>query len=344
MRFTLFLFSFLIVSQFSAQIGGTTTFALLDLAYNARASSLGTNFITVKDQDVNLGLGNPSLYNKKMHNTMGVNQALLPGGINYGMFTYARNFDSIGTVAGHIRYIEYGKMDRTNVDGTTTGTFIPSEYIIGAGIGRQWNPQISVGANLNLIYSQLETYNAFGLSIDLAGTYTLDKANLLVTAMVKNAGFQFKGYTNDSRAPLSANFQLGISHRLKHAPIRFSLLAHHLNKWDLTYVDPNLTVTIDPLTGDTIPVTYAKFGEKLANHFTYQVELLLSKNIHLRAAFDYHRRQELKVAERAGMAGLSFGVGLYFKRITIDYGFSVYSKAGVSNMLSLTTNLGTWKK
>lgn len=344
MRITLFIFLLFITRQFSAQIGGTTTFALLDLGYNARASALGTNFITVKDQDVNLGLGNPSLYNTKMHNTMGINQALLPGGINYGMFTYARNFDSIGTIAGHLRYVEYGKMDQTDVAGTTIGTFTPSEYILGAGIGRQLNPQISVGANLNLIYSQLSSYNAFGLSVDLAGTYTLEKANLLVTALVKNAGFQFKGYTSDNRAALPANFQLGISHRLKHAPIRFSLLAHHLNKWDLTYNDPNLQPTVDPLTGDTIPVTYAGFGEKLANHFTYQVELLFSKNIHLRAAFDYHRRQELKVVERAGVAGFSFGVGLYFKRITIDYGFSVYSKAGISNMLSLTTNLGTWKK
>lgn len=348
MKYISFIFLFFLVGHFSAQIGGTTSFALLDLGYNARANALGKDFITVKDQDVNLGVGNPSLYNAKMHNTIGINQALIPGGINYGMFTYARNLDSIGTIAGHLRYVDYGKMDKTDIAGTTIGTFTPSEYILGVGLGRQLNPQISVGSNVNLIYSQLESYNSFGMSIDLAGTYTLDKARLLVTALVKNAGFQFKGYTQGNRSPLPANFQLGISHRLKHAPIRFSLLTHHINKWDLTYTDPNLQPTVDPLTGDTIPVKYAGFGEKLANHFTYQVELLISKNIHIRAAFDYHRRKDMildvQLAQRSSVAGLSFGVGLYFKRITVDYGFSVYSKAGVNNMLSLTTNLGTWKK
>ncbi|MBI1837290.1 MAG: type IX secretion system protein PorQ [Flavobacteriia bacterium] len=211
-----------------AQTGGTTTFALLDLGYSARSNALGTDFISVKDQDVNLGVSNPSLYNTKMHKTMGINQALLAGGINYGMFTYAHNLKKTGTLAGHLRYIDYGKMDRMEVNGTKSGTFTPTEYILGAGLGKQLNPQISVGANLNLIYSQLETYNAFGASIDLAGCYTVEKHNLLVTALVKNAGFQFKSYVKGNRSPLPTEFQMAISHKLAHAPLRFSILAHHL--------------------------------------------------------------------------------------------------------------------
>jgi hypothetical protein len=326
------------------QTGGGTTFALLDLGYSARSNALGTDFITVKDQDVNLGVSNPSLYNSRMNKMAGFNQAFMAGGINYGMATYARRLDSISTLAGHLRYIDYGKMNRTDEAGNNLGTFSPSEYILGAGMGRQWNPQISVGANVNLIYSQLESYNSFGASVDLAGTFTSEKSNLLVTALVKNAGIQFKGYTQKNRAALPADFQLGVAHKLAHAPFRFSLLAHHLNKWDLTYVDPALQPTIDALTGDTIPVKFAGFGEKLAHHFTYQVELLISKSIQLRAAFDYHRRQELKLVQLPGVAGFSFGVGLQFKRITVDYGFSIFSKAGYSNSLSISSNLGTWKK
>jgi len=137
---------------------------------------------------------------------------------------------------------------------------------------------------------------------------------------------------------------MAFSYKLNHAPFRFSLLAHHLNKWDITYNDPNLKPTIDQLTGDTIPVKYAGFGEKLARHFTYQVEILISKNIHLRGGFDYHRRQEMKLEERPGMAGFTMGLGLYFKKISIDYGFSIYSRAGFNNMLTLSTNLSHWRK
>ncbi len=327
-----------------SQIGGKTTFSLLDFGFNARANALGTDFITVKDQDVNLGVINPSVFNKKMNNTGGFNQAFLAGGINLGMISYAKNLDTATTLAGHLRYVNYGKMDRTDIAGTVLGSYNPTEYILGIGAGKQLNPQISIGANFNMIYSQLESYNSFGISTDIAGSYTLDKANLLVTALVKNIGVQINSYTKKNRAQLPVDFQIGISHKLKHAPFRFSIVAHHLNVWDITYNDPNLKPTIDNLTGDTIAVKYPSFIEKLGHHFIFQNEILISKSIHLRAAFDIHKRQELKVAQRPGMAGFSFGLGLYFKRISIDYGFQIYSKAGYGNMLTLTSNLSTWKK
>ena len=344
MKYTFFLIFIGFFFQVESQTGGISSFALLKLGYSARANALGTNFITAKDQDVSLGVGNPSLYNKKMDNTGALSQSLLAGGINYGMLTYAKNKDSLGTFVAHLRYINYGKMDRTDVSGTSIGTFNPSEYIMGVGMGHQLNPQISVGANLNLIYSQLDTYNAFGASIDLAGTYTNDTYNLLITALVKNAGVQFKGYTSSNRAPLPIDFQLGIAHKLKHAPFRFSLMAHHLNKWNITYTDPNLKPTIDGLTGAIIPVKYTSFIERLGHHFIFQTEILLSKSLHLRAAFDVHKRQDMKVVEKPGMSGFSFGIGMYFKRFTIDYGISIYSKAGYNNMLTLTSNLANWKK
>ena len=165
-----------------------------------------------------------------------------------------------------------------------------------------------------------------------------------MTTMVKNAGIQFKGYYNKQRSPLPAEFQIAGSYKLSHAPFRFSVLVHHLNKWNITYVDPNLLPTVDALTGDSIPVKYAGFGEKLARHFTYSVEILASKNIHLRFGFDYQKRQEMKLEVRPGIAGLTFGLGFYFKKISIDYGFSVYSRAGFNNMLTLSTNLSRWKK
>lgn len=344
MRLLLFISCIFTVQCIYGQTGGNHTFALLDLPYSARAAALGTDFITAKDQDLNLTVANPSLYNAKMHQHAGFNQALLAGGINYGMASYARSFKNDITGGASLRYVSYGKMDRRDEAGTSMGSFSPGEFILGAGLGKQLNPQISVGANVNLLYSQLESYNAFGASLDLAGSYELEKANLFVTALVKNAGYQFKNYVSGARAPLPAEFQLAVAHKLMHAPFRFSLLLHHLNKWDLTYNDPNLKPTVDPLTGDTIAVPIAGFGKKLAHHLTFQTEVLISKNIHFRAAFDYHRRQEMRVVARPGLAGFSFGLGMYFKRFSLDYGFAVYSAAGYNNMISLTTNLDKWKK
>ncbi len=337
-------FLFLIPLSLAAQTGGNHTFALLDLGYNARATGLGGDFISVRDADVNLAVGNPSLLNKDMLHTVGFNQALMAGGINYGMATYAFGLKNEGIVNTHIRYINYGKMTRREIDGTESGTFSPTGFIAGLGYGKTLNPQISVGANLNLLYSQLETYSAFGAAIDLSGTYYNEESRLLVTALVKNFGYQFKGYVSQNHEALPAEFQMAVAHKLAHAPFRFSMLAHHLNSWDITYVDPTLKPTIDPLTSDTIPVKYAGFGEKLFHHLTFQAEILIGEHVHLRTAFDYHRREEMKLQSRPGLAGFSFGTGLYFNKFSFDYGLGIYSRAGMVHSITLTTNLDKWKK
>ncbi len=325
-----------------SQIGGTSTFQLLNLPFSARANALGTDFISVKDADVNLGIGNPSLLNSRMKKTLGINTGFFGEGIKYGMACYAFGLKK-GILSTNIRFIDYGEFTRTEENGVQSGTFKPTEQIIGVGYGVPLNPRISIGGNLNFLQSNLETYSASAFAIDLAGTYEDTTNNITVTALVKNAGFQFANYTTKNNEKLPVEFQIASSYKLKHAPFRFSLLAHHLNKWNISYNDPTLKPTVDPLSGDTIAVKYDKFGKILFNHLTIQTEILIGKHIHLRAAFDYHKRQELKIVNRPGLSGFSFGTGIYFNKFSIDYGFNVFSKAGALQTITFTTNLGKWK-
>ncbi len=343
MKFPFIVCTLLFCGKFLSQTGGAHAFAFLDLTYNARAAALGNDFISIKDQDINLGMANASLLNPKMIGQMSFNQALLSGGINYGQAAYGLKLKE-GVFGASVRYVSYGNFTRTEVNGTSAGTFSPFECILRGAYGKQLNPRISVGGALNLIASQLENYNAFGASVDLSGTFTDKNDNLLVTALVKNAGIQFNNYVSKENDALPVEFQLAASYKLNHAPFRFSLLAHHLNRWDITYYDPTLKPTVDALTGDTIPVKYAGFGEKLAQHFTYQVEILISKNLHLRTGFDYHRRQEMKLTDRPGLSGFTMGIGMYFKKFSLDYGFSITSRAGFNNMLTFSSNLSQWRK
>jgi hypothetical protein len=326
-----------------SQTGGNTGFAFLDLPFNARSAALGNDFISSKDQDLNLGIQNPSLINEQMHKHLGFNQAFLAGGVNYGMVSYARSYSKFHAMHS-LRYVNFGNLDRFDETGQQIGEFNAGDFILGTGLAKQINPLISVGANFNIIYSQYEANAAFGLSLDLAGTYEVKEKNLTLTALVKNAGYQVKPFQKGNRAPLPTEFQFAIAHKLEHAPFRFTLLLHHLNKFDLTYVDPNLKPKIDVLTGEIIAVKNPGFGEKIMRHFTYQVELIMSKNLHLRTAFDYHRRQELKLDQKPGVAGFSFGIGMYFKRFSLDYGLIAFSAAGFNNLFTLTTSLEKWKK
>ncbi len=328
----------------SAQTGGTTSFSILNLPFNARSLALGTDFISIRDQDLSLGVANPSLINAKMSKRASTNQALMPAGMNYGMINYGRALKNDFVGVAHLRYMDYGKMIARDAIGNDIGEFKPMDFILGASVAKPFSPRLNVGATLNFIYSQLETYSAFGVSLDMAGNYYNEEKEFLATVLVKNAGYQFKGYTTDKHDPLPVELQMAISKKLKHAPFRFSLLAHNLTKWDLSYLDPSAKPTVDALTGDTIPVPTAGFVEKAARHLTYQLEVLMSKNIHFRTAFDFQRRQEMKVTERPGLSGFSFGLGLYFKRFTVDYGFGVVSRAGYQHMISLSTDLSAWRK
>lgn len=59
-----------------------------------------------------------------------------------------------------------------------------------------------------------------------------------------------------------------MSFKPKHMPFRFSLAFTNLQKWDLTYSDPNNPVAlVDPLSGDSIQISKIKtFNDKLARH------------------------------------------------------------------------------
>ena len=335
------LLSFLILlSGFTyAQTGGITGFSFLNQPFNARVSALGGSFITVRDKDVNLGIQNPALLNKEMHGRGSLNQSILAGGINTGGLSYARHFSNKVTGAAHFRYISYGTMKRTDINGADLGTFSPGDFIFGASAGKSINERMHIGATLNFIYSQLDSYVAFGNSLDIGGCYTDEDKRLVVSGVVKNLGVQWKSY-NGTRNGLPLEIQMGVSHKLKHAPFRFSLLGQHLQKWDLTYADPNNRDKIDPLTGDTVFAKKSTFIDKAARHLVIQTEMLLGEKLHIRIAFDYQRRQELKVALRPGIGGFSFGVGMYFKRFSLDYGLMAYSAAGLQNSLSLSVPLG----
>ncbi len=337
---------FLVIINLSgafSQTGGGFSFPFLNLDFSARTASTGGYFISGVDDDINLGVLNPSALNDKMHQAISFNQAFLAGGINYGMAAYAQK-GLKGICSANVKYVDYGTFQGTDVNGTPTNSFRPFEYSIGVGYGKQLNPVISVGGNLNFIGSNLETYSAYGMSIDLSGTFSHPNKLFSATALFKNAGFKLANYSSNDRGILPADIQLGFSYKLAHAPFRFYLILHHLNQWDLTYRDPNALPTYDALTGDTIPVAKANFVEKMARHLSLSTELSLSKSLFFRMGFNYHRRQEMKIETRPGMAGFSLGIGVKTKRFRLDYGYVIYSKAGSNNVISLSSSLGKWKK
>ena len=155
----------------NAQIGGNNTYEFLNLTSSARIASMGGDFLTINDNDITLVESNPSLINPSMSNKLGVAYVDFFSDVNYGFATYAKSFNNVGSFAASMKYISYGKFDYATVTGERTGQFNAGETALNIGWGRQLDTLFSIGANLKFIYSSLESYNSFGLAVDIAGSY-----------------------------------------------------------------------------------------------------------------------------------------------------------------------------
>ncbi len=345
MRHILLCLSVLTSPSVFLQTGGTHTFQFLDLDFNARSMALGGDYIAVKDNDINLAVSNPASITDKMNQNLTLNHFFYPSGINFGQLAFANTFKKLGTFTAHMRYVAYGRFTQTDVAGTVLGHFSASDYAIGVGYGRQLNKLFSIGANFNTIFSRYEAYGAWGLAVDAAAMFhDEEKTNISAVILARNIGWQMNGYTSKSHEPLPIEVLAGVTYKFHHAPFRLGIMGTDLTNWDLTYNDPTLVPTIDQLTGDTIPVPKASFIKKLAYHTNFSVEIIPKKNLFFRIGFNYQRRSSLGIVDRMGAGGFTFGMGVKVKKLSFNYGIAIYSAAGITNAVSITTNFSEWMR
>ena len=335
--------SFLSIAA-SAQLGGRTAFNLLNIDGSARVAANGGAFFAVKDGDINLTAANPSLLDSTVDQQLALSYVDYYAKTKMGYAGYAHTLRNRKvTVAANLQYINYANQTRLDALGNDIGEFNAGDYNLVLGIGYSVDSLWSVGANLKTVYSSLDTYYSMANALDLAVTYNKKSRNLTISAIARNMGYQWRTYVNGSRNALPFELMVGFSKRPKRAPFRFSLVAGNLQKWDLTYTNPNATVLVDPATGNVIDTGPSwKFGDKLMRHVIASTEILITENFHLRLSYNYLRRQELKLSDRPATAGFGLGLGFKVKRFHISYGRAIYHVSGPANHLTLSTSLKEW--
>ncbi len=327
----------------NAQYYGNNSFTYLSSLVSAKSAGTGHALIAVKTSDLSNAIINPALLENSDNGKILMSTVLHPGGVNQGLLSFALKTKHFA-LAPIISYSAFGEFTERDETGNELGEFSALDYSLGLAISKEINPYMSIGMTGNFLGSYIENYYALGISSSF-GAYFTNKSKLLSASLLaRNIGVKFKDYTSTSNDLLPLNVQAAVSYKLKHAPFRFSVLLNELNRWNNMYIDPSLKPEIDVLTGDTIPVDKPNFIEKIGHHVVLQVELLASKSFHLRGAFDYHRRSELMVDLRPGMAGFSLGFGLLLKKFEFNYGFTVYSKAASFHNFSLSTSIKNPKK
>jgi hypothetical protein len=330
----------------TAQVGGKGTYQFLNLPNSARIAALGGNFLVINDDDITLTLANPSLINENMHNQLGLSFVEYFSDINYGFAQYSRTFEKAGSFVGALQYIDYGKFLETDAAGLQYGSFHAGEYALNIGWGRKLTPRWAIGSNLKFIYSSLESYNSFGVAVDIAGSY-FSKDGLFDASMIfRNIGYQIVAYYSGNHEPLPFEIQAGLSKKLKHIPFRFSALFTHLEKWDVRYENPvNPAGGIDPVTGEPNPISgIDEFADNFMRHIIFGGEVTIAKVLSLQLAYNYQRRQEMKIPDKLSTVGFSWGFGIRVKQFQFSYARAAYHVVGSPNYITVMVDMDGFGK
>lgn len=320
----------------SGQIGGESTYRFLSLTHSARVASVGGSHVSIPDTtDLNLPFHNPALLTENMKGQVLVNYVNYITDINYGYASIAMPL-RFGTLAAGMHYINYGKFAEATEEGFLTGHhFQAAEYalnIIWANQYKSWR----YGVNIKPVLSAFENYQSAGMAFD-AGISWVSKNRLTTFGMAaRNFGSQFTTYYDQGEKEyLPFDLLAGFSRKLEHAPLTLLLTAHNLNNWTLARPEE------EAQSGEEIYFEPAEsLSKQLMRHLIIGMEVTPSPAFILRAGYNYHLRQELRVEERLSTVGFSLGFGIKVKRFRLDYATTRYHIAGSSNHFSLAFQIG----
>ena len=322
-----------------AQPKSDQAFQSLQLGRSAREAALSGKAIAVADGDAQVGLFNPALLLLSAdRNAVVLNYAgyFADIGMGYAGYQYRIKNLPLSFMSG-VQFFSYGQFDRRDDLGNKLGTVSANDYRFKTGAAYSFRPQWYAGAYLNYFQSNLDSYKASAMASDLSLAYVDTASDFSATLMVENLGVVMQQYSNeDLKLPL--NVQIGIAKKLKNAPFRFHITMDNLQRWDLSAEEERVAET-DPLTGDLVMPEEKGFGDKLMRHVYAGLELVVTRNLHLRLGYNYRRRQELKTEEKPGTVGFSWGGEFRINRFRFSYARSTYHLAGATNHFSISTSL-----
>jgi hypothetical protein len=244
------------------------------------------------------------------------------------------------TFSAGINYFNYGSIAETDMAGNVSGAMRPADYVVQVSAARQYGERWHYGVTAKFIHSAYGIYRSSGVAMDLGIAYA-DSAHLWQASLVaKNMGAQLKTYTGSGGGDLPFDLQLGISKRLAHAPLQFSLTFFQLHRFDTRYND---TLFNNEMGQGQDSKEKKYIFDKFFRHVLLAVQLYIGDKIEVTAGYNYLRRKELNITNAGnGLNGFSMGVGVLFKKIQIRYARSYYQNNSSYNQFGLTLRLNDY--
>lgn len=311
---------------------GSVAYNFLNIPMSNRIYGLGGVNISLVDDDISTIDQNPALLGGEMSGQVSLSYMRYLGSSNFAGLRYGHSAGERGAWAAAIQYFGYGSMTETDVDGTILGSFSPQDVAFMGAYSHDITDRLRGGVNLKMIYSGYADYSAFAVATDLGLNYYDPERDLSLSLVAANLGGQVKRF-NESYDRLPIDLRLGWSQSFGSFPVRFSITAWNLTKWNLPYYE----------TGDgTSAEKFEKkdsFSSNLFRHLVFGADLVASQNWYLGLGYNYKTRTDMSTYSRSFLSGFSLSGGIRVKSFGVGIAFAQPHTGATTFMFNLSCSL-----
>lgn len=313
----------------SGQLGGAASYQALNLTSNPRAAALGGSTISLADGDISQVFENAAILDSVRSKSIFFH--INPYFADVNVYSIAYTFD-IGKMKGFsagLQYVNFGSFEMRDETGSALGTFQANDYVFSLGKAHRVGP-FTLGTSVKFAHSMIDVYRSSAVLVDVGGTFRVNK-NWTIAMVFENMGGRLTNYTEFAPAPIPFDVKIGTTFKPQYMPLRFTITTTNL-------VEEN--ETLEENTGGRSNSAM----DNALKRINIGAELLLSKNVQFLIGYNHKRKQELRLTEVGGGAGLSFGLMIKIRAIELRYSRATYHAAGGSSFISVQTNLSDFKK
>jgi hypothetical protein len=301
---------------------GRTNFDYLLLPVSARSGALGGTNISLIETDASLVYNNPALLGSEMDLNLNVSILSYLADIKIGSVIFTKALGERSAWGIGINYANYGKMTETSADNIVLGDLNATDICGSLFFAHDLTDKWRGGITAKFLYSNYHYNTAMGIGVDLGLSYYDPDHEFSIGLTGKNLGRQITAY-EEELASLPWDIQLGISKKLAHAPIRFSVTGIYLKQWQF----------------DNYYKQKDSFLKTLGKHLIIGIDVIPSNNLWIGIGYNIKRGIDMHMQEGNKFAGFSVGAGLKVKMFGISCSFGKYHPSATSLLFNVSTSL-----